>query len=460
MARLWTFLLKATTKIILFTDSSSCRAFTERQGVGSRLKHVDAKFLWLQKAVKDQLLNIEGVSTLVNVSDPGIKPLTRNRRLFLLYLIGVMEKTDFEESFTSVGEAEFNEHLRKKALGQKMKVVRKIVVQFLEDGIETFNYKVPKSFVKAITLMALHPLVQGSNVGVQLDFDSYVYVCVVSASHLLPSVWPDFLLGGCLRWTMVEAWSAQTAFDPAFQRVGQSDQACDNTSVDDWDPFTHQMREYRVLERPEDASDNEIYFRQTDVGLKRRWRPPPRFRARFNVEELDNEYEAVEMEEAEKEVSAGAHDTEMEVDEPAADDTSSLTREHVSLPGSPAHSSMSDTTMPPLPVLFCDWNEFEVIYRHLRAHVREHACRVHEVEMVSIPQLKQYLHMCLSELFPGQPDGMFDYPLWWNSLQKHGWKVFQKTLVHGLHDDNFGSFVEQWWVQTDAGVWADRHRHE
>ena len=46
IARLWRFL---TNKDVI-TDSSSCRAFSERQGVG-RLNHIDTKHLWLQQKV-------------------------------------------------------------------------------------------------------------------------------------------------------------------------------------------------------------------------------------------------------------------------------------------------------------------------------------------------------------------------------------------------------------------------
>jgi len=42
IARLWRFLTNMDVKVSVITDSSSCRAFSERQGVG-RLKHIDTK---------------------------------------------------------------------------------------------------------------------------------------------------------------------------------------------------------------------------------------------------------------------------------------------------------------------------------------------------------------------------------------------------------------------------------
>ena len=42
---LWSFHVKKLVKVDVISDSSSCRAFSQRQGVG-RLKHVETKHLW------------------------------------------------------------------------------------------------------------------------------------------------------------------------------------------------------------------------------------------------------------------------------------------------------------------------------------------------------------------------------------------------------------------------------
>ena len=57
IARLWRFLTNMDVKVSVITDSSSCRAFSERQGVG-RLKHIDTKHLWLQQKVKENALTM------------------------------------------------------------------------------------------------------------------------------------------------------------------------------------------------------------------------------------------------------------------------------------------------------------------------------------------------------------------------------------------------------------------
>lgn len=51
VARLWNFLANQKVVVTLVGDSSSCRAFAQRQGVG-RLKHVETKYLWLQQVIK------------------------------------------------------------------------------------------------------------------------------------------------------------------------------------------------------------------------------------------------------------------------------------------------------------------------------------------------------------------------------------------------------------------------
>ena len=57
--------------------------------------------------------------------------------------------------------------------------------------------------------------------------------------------------------------------------------------VDDWDPETHSLKQYRVLSSPEDAESGEEYFRETEFGLARYVRPPNMVRIKRNVEELD-----------------------------------------------------------------------------------------------------------------------------------------------------------------------------
>ena len=102
VGRLWRFLTRKEVAVNTITDSSSCRAFSQRQGVG-RLKHIDAKFLWVQQRLKEGAMATEGVPTLLNVADIGTKRLTKVRRAFLMYLMGMVQYDESSDSYCGCG---------------------------------------------------------------------------------------------------------------------------------------------------------------------------------------------------------------------------------------------------------------------------------------------------------------------------------------------------------------------
>ena len=162
LQELWQFLTKRLAEIKTITDSSSCRTFTERLGVG-RLKHIDTRYLWMQLEVKKKNLKMEGVPTLWNMADLGTKRLSRQRREFLMYLIGIME-IKFEGSeqvFCRVGEEAFHEEIRKKNLAKKMKEVKNEMICALVNDENETKIKVSKPMVKMVTLLLLQPGVYG-----------------------------------------------------------------------------------------------------------------------------------------------------------------------------------------------------------------------------------------------------------------------------------------------------------
>ena len=61
-------------KVRLRVDSSAAKAIAQRQGLG-KLKFFELKTLWLQDAVKRNLLKIQKEDTATNVADIGTKPL-------------------------------------------------------------------------------------------------------------------------------------------------------------------------------------------------------------------------------------------------------------------------------------------------------------------------------------------------------------------------------------------------
>ena len=158
LKELWQFLTSREVMIKTITDSSSCRAFTERLGVG-RLKHIDTRYLWMQLEVKKKTLRMEGIPTLWNMADLGTKRLSRQRREFLMFLIGVMEMNveGAEQFFCHVGEETFHEEVRKKNLALKMKEVRSEMISALVEEKNETKVKVSKSMVKMVTLLLLNP---------------------------------------------------------------------------------------------------------------------------------------------------------------------------------------------------------------------------------------------------------------------------------------------------------------
>ena len=157
IGRLWKFLTRKEVAVSTVTDSSSCRAFSQRQGVG-RLKHIDAKFLWVQQRLKEGAMAMEGVPTLLNVADMGTKRL---RRAFLMYLMGMVQYNEASDSYVAFGELEFAGELRRRTMAKNMKSVKKVMMSTLVDSAEVGNPVTSTNLVKLVTLMAMQPMANG-----------------------------------------------------------------------------------------------------------------------------------------------------------------------------------------------------------------------------------------------------------------------------------------------------------
>eukprot|EP00913_Durusdinium_trenchii_P016912 g15900.t1 len=178
---LWQFLSRRPVLIKAVTDSSSCRAFAERLGVG-RLKHIDIKYLWMQLEIKKDTMVMEGIPTLLNI---GTKRLTRQRREFLMYLIGIMEMNaeGKEETFSKVGEDTFHQELEKKMLAKQMKEVKKQMIQTVVEEKSSWGLKIPTALVRAVTLLLLQQKVGGEQVEEVADGkapeETYSWWCMI-----------------------------------------------------------------------------------------------------------------------------------------------------------------------------------------------------------------------------------------------------------------------------------------
>ena len=184
---------RAQVETLVVTDSSSCRAFSHRMGVG-RLKHVDTKYLWMQKLIKDELMGMDGVGTIMNVADLGAKRVTRARREFLMFLLNLVFFSNDTGKFEPVGKEEYESFRAKKAMASEMKEVRRVMLRTLADG-SNWRPRVSTKMVKAIAILALQREVHGFLVS---DIQNVITVAVVQSYEV-----PFFKVTMFLVYTMV-----------------------------------------------------------------------------------------------------------------------------------------------------------------------------------------------------------------------------------------------------------------
>ena len=131
-------------------------------------------------------------------------------------------------------------------------------------------------------------------------------------------------------------------------------------------------------------------------------------------------------------------------DAAAATRSDSNTREYLSsLPGSPRSES------PTLPTIGVEWESLEVLMEHVPANQRERARRVQEVGLFNRRILKEYLQIHLMSIFPGQPDLTWDHEALWTQCERRNYDTFKDIVAYGMYQLNWGSFVEQWFVQQE-----------
>ena len=73
----------------LRVDATAAHGVLKREGVG-KIRHLDVRALWIQKAIKDKVLTLHKEGTLTNKADLGTKPHPKPRLEYLQELVGVM----------------------------------------------------------------------------------------------------------------------------------------------------------------------------------------------------------------------------------------------------------------------------------------------------------------------------------------------------------------------------------
>ena len=216
--------------------------------------------------------------------------------LFLQFLIGVVKMDEFTGNFEEVGTDEFNEYVEKKNLASNMKHVRRAMMEALVSGIS--RPRIPTNFVKAVTLLMLQQGVNGENFAddmaeMEMSFEYFVYryrwflvfygiiffMVGMLAGQRLRGVfvqieeyraWMEERMMTALREADVMLFQRPVWMQPERRDMSEADQQMimnamrerhqDDSShessepsrhnyIDDWDPFSGQMREFRILER-------------------------------------------------------------------------------------------------------------------------------------------------------------------------------------------------------------------
>ena len=212
-----------------------------------------------------------------------------------MFLMGMVVYDEATKSYVPVGEAGFNEEMRKKALSKNMKVVRQVMLNTLSDGAEGLQAQVSKPMVKLMTLLAMQPMVDGFNAEmvelkvlevkyVYLDFfmDNKVFVVFYTLAFVFIGVCIGYFIHKVVyieKVVYMTQWSMRM-----LRRLHRRRELA---LVDDWDPMNHELKQLRVLADARDADSGEEFFRETETGLAKYVRPRFEARRRLKVEELD-----------------------------------------------------------------------------------------------------------------------------------------------------------------------------
>ena len=110
------FVLNQEVHLDVRMDSSSARQWLQRSGIG-RLKHLAARSLWLQNAVKEKELFLKAIPTQFNLSDLSTKRLTRHRREMRMHYLPMVDSSSVP--LEKIGQEEiYKAAVRKVCQGQ------------------------------------------------------------------------------------------------------------------------------------------------------------------------------------------------------------------------------------------------------------------------------------------------------------------------------------------------------
>ena len=146
------FIISSSSKLTLRLDNNGARFLSHKAGSGG-IKHMAGKYLWLQKLVTSQELDMKKIATLTSTSDLGTKGLPRNRMYALMYMIGFVD-----QNAKPIGELEHQTMMSKELAKQELRNMCRQISQSQETSCRTpstnaVNVRMAKR-VLTITMMS------------------------------------------------------------------------------------------------------------------------------------------------------------------------------------------------------------------------------------------------------------------------------------------------------------------
>ena len=123
------FLLNVEVHHVALVDNSACKSLANKRGTG-KIRHLSSKLLWIQERTADGSLVVSQVSTTINVSDLGTKPLTAMRMKGLLFLLGFVDA----ENGQQIGQTEYEEMVDRSSSSKKVKQMANLMLRILAIG--------------------------------------------------------------------------------------------------------------------------------------------------------------------------------------------------------------------------------------------------------------------------------------------------------------------------------------
>ena len=125
------FLTGQEIQYFCWIDNSATRQIACKRGSG-RLRHINGRLLWCQDKVADGTLEVQQISTTLNLADIGTKPLGRNRLQLLLFWCNARDGNGGR-----VGEKEHETYATQRIeKGKVMKIAKYLKQLILVGGLE------------------------------------------------------------------------------------------------------------------------------------------------------------------------------------------------------------------------------------------------------------------------------------------------------------------------------------